>query len=313
MISVKDGKVVKGLGGLYEIETECEGGGVSRLLCRAKGVLKRDEEKLLIGDNVKVTIDAETPDGVVISEIIPRRNSFIRPQIANLNLLFVVFSVKKPMPVTETIDKLIAAAERNRADVALVITKSELDKSEASRLAQIYMSAGFDVFLTSSHSGEGIGELRSYIQKSISGGKCAAFAGASGVGKSTLLNALFPDMSLATAEISKKIERGRHTTRHIELFGITSEYGRGYIADTPGFSLVDFARFDFLALEDLFSAFREFAPYIGKCRYADCSHTKEGAEECALARAAMEGEISDSRLSSYRSIYEVLKSKNSYD
>ncbi len=310
MISIKDGKVVKGLGGLYEIKTD---GGSDRLLCRAKGALKRDEEKLLIGDNVTVTLDDETPDSVVISEIKERRNSFIRPPIANLDLLFVVFSAKKPVPVTETIDKLIAAAEHNSTDVAIVITKSELDPDEAKRLYDIYRLAGIDAFVTSSLEGEGIDVLRDYIHKGISGGRCAAFAGASGVGKSTLLNALFPSMTLATAEISRKIERGRHTTRHVELFDIKSEHGEGFIADTPGFSLVDFARFDFLALEDLFVSFREFAPYIGRCRYADCSHTKEGTEECALARAAELGEISESRLASYRAIYEVLKNKNSYD
>ncbi len=310
MISIKNGKVVKGLGGLYEIKIDGEGG---RLLCRAKGALKRDEEKLLIGDNVTVTTDDETPDSVVISEIKKRRNSFIRPPIANLDLLFVVFSAKKPVPVTETIDKLIAAAEHNNTNAAVVITKSELDPDEAKRLYYIYRLAGIDAFVTSSQRGEGIDELRAYIHKEISGGRCAAFAGASGVGKSTLLNVLFPSMTLATAEISRKIERGRHTTRHVELFDVKSEHGEGFIADTPGFSLVDFARFDFLALDDLFASFREFAPYVGRCRYADCSHTKEGAEECALARAAQLGEISESRIASYRAIYEVLKNKNSYD
>ncbi len=312
MISVKDGKVVKGLGGLYEIEID-EGGVISRLACRAKGTLKRDEEKIKIGDDVRITLDDETPDGVIISEIKERKNSFIRPPIANLSLLCIVFSSSKPMPVTETVDKLIAAAEHKNTDIAVIITKSELSSDEASRLYDIYSGAGIDTFVTSSLKGDGIEPLRNYIYRKIEGGKCAAFAGASGVGKSTLLNALFPGMTLATAEISRKIERGRHTTRHVELFNIKTDSGYGYIADTPGFSLVDFARFDFLELPDLFSSFREFSPYLGKCRYQDCSHTKEGADECALARAAELGEISRSRLNSYRSIYAVLKGKNNYD
>ncbi len=312
MISVKNGKVVKGLGGLYEVQID-DGGAVSRLSCRAKGNLKRDEEKLLIGDNVRVTVDDETPDGVVVSEILDRKNSFIRPPIANLDLLFVVFSAVKPQPVTETIDKLIAVAEHNSVEPCVIVTKSELAPEQSEMLADIYTSAGISAFVTSSAQELGIEPLRAYIYEMTAGGKCAAFAGASGVGKSTLMNKLFPGMTLATAEISKKIERGRHTTRHVELFTVESDTGRGYIADTPGFSLVDFARFDFMELDDLFPSFREFAPYLGKCRYADCSHTKEGAEECALAMAMQRGELSESRLASYRSIYEVLKNKKTYE
>ena len=127
------------------------------------------------------------------------------------------------------------------------------------------------------------------------------------------MNALFPGLALATAEISKKIQRGKHTTRHVEIFCIDDSENNGFLADTPGFSLIDFARFDFFELESLFSSFREFLPYVGKCRYADCSHVGEGADECAIARAVSEGRIAASRLESYRSIYRVLKNKNRYD
>ena len=140
----------------------------------------------------------------------------------------------------------------------------------------------------------------------------SAFAGASGVGKSTLMNALFPGLTLATAEISKKIERGRHTTRHVEIFDISSDADTGFLADTPGFSLIDFARFDFFSLEELLPTFPELVPYVGKCRYADCAHVGEGADECAVARAVQNGEIAPTRLESYRSIYRVLKEKTSY-
>ena len=309
MISEKNGRVVKGLGGLFEVRIE-DSGSVSRLACRAKGILKRDEEKVLIGDLVKVEIDDELPDGIVISEVLPRKNSLIRPPLANLDLLFIVFSVAKPMPVLETIDKLISIAEHNGIEPVAVITKSDI--ADACEIADIYRAVGIDVFITSSDGGEGVAELSEYISKKVSGGKCAAFAGASGVGKSTLMNALFPNLSLATSEISRKIERGRHTTRHVEIFDIEAVEGTGFLADTPGFSLIDFARFDFFTLEELLPTFREFLPYLGKCRYADCAHVGERAEECAVAAAAEEGIIPKSRLESYRSIWSVLKNKNQY-
>ena len=127
------------------------------------------------------------------------------------------------------------------------------------------------------------------------------------------MNALFPSLALATSDISRKIERGRHTTRHVELFALSEDKDAGFLADTPGFSLLDFSRFDFFALEDLEAAFREFAPYKGKCRYADCAHVGEGRNECAIMQAVEDGEISESRLASYREIYKTLKSKKAYD
>ncbi len=309
MISEKYGRVVKGLGGLFEVRIDGDD-GVSRLACRAKGILKRDEEKVLIGDLVKVEIDDETPDSIVISEILPRKNSLIRPPLANLDLLFIVFAVAKPAPVLETIDKLISIAEHNGIEPVAVITKSDI--ADAEEIAEIYRAVGIDVFVTSSDGGDGISELSEYIKKAVSGGRCAAFAGASGVGKSTLMNSLFPSLALATSEISRKIERGRHTTRHVEIFDIPASDGVGFLADTPGFSLIDFARFDFFTLDELLPTFREFSPYLGKCRYADCAHVGEGADECAVAAAAERGIIPRSRLDSYRSIWSVLKGKSLY-
>ena len=307
MITEKKGKVVKGLGGLYEVRIDGTG---DRLTCRAKGLLKRDEDKLLIGDLVTVTEDTDTPDGVVISAISDRKNALIRPPMANLDLLFIVFAAKKPTPVTETVDKLISIAEHNDITPVAVITKTDLDKTEAERLADIYRLAGIPTFVTSSDTGEGVEELSRFVKEEIKDGRTAAFAGASGVGKSTLMNVLFPGLTLATAEISRKIERGRHTTRHVEIFDIVGEGDVGFLADTPGFSLIDFARFDFFELEDLFSTFREFLPYVGGCRYSDCSHVGEGAAECAIIKAVEEGKISVTRHESYKSIYKVLKEKS---
>ena len=311
MITEKYGKVVKGLGGLYEVRID-EGGEISRLACRAKGVLKRDEAKVLIGDNVTVTIDDSTPDGIVISEILERKNSLIRPPLANLDYIFIVFAAAKPSPVIETVDKLIAIAVHNSITPIVVVTKSDLQSDAAEEYAAIYRLAGIETFVTSSQAGEGIEEISTYIKNNVVSGKTAAFAGASGVGKSTLMNALFPNLTLATAEISHKIERGRHTTRHVEIFNINGSADTGFLADTPGFSLIDFARFDFFSLEELLPTFPELLPYVGKCRYADCAHVGEGADECAVARAVVEGEIAPTRLESYRSIYKVLKEKNNY-
>ena len=311
MITEKQGKVVKGLGGLYEVRIE-ENGEISRLACRAKGVLKRDEAKVLIGDNVTVSIDDSTPDGIVISNICDRKNSLIRPPLANLDYLFIVFAAAKPSPVIETVDKLIAIATHNAITPVVVITKSDLQSSAAEEYADIYRLAGIPTFITSSEAGEGIAELSQYIKERVVDGKTSAFAGASGVGKSTLMNALFPGLTLATAEISRKIERGRHTTRHVEIFDINSSSNTGFLADTPGFSLIDFARFDFFSLDELLPTFPELVPYVGKCRYADCAHVGEGEDECAVARAVSEGKIAPTRLESYRSIYRVLKEKTTY-
>jgi len=311
LIVTKQGKVVKGLGGLYETRI-AEGGEVVRLVSRAKGNLKRDEAKVLVGDNVEVTVDDATPDGIVISRIEERKNSLIRPPLANLDFIFIVFAAAKPSPVIETVDKLISIAEHNGITPVVVITKSDLAGDASEEYSAIYRQAGFDTFVTSSIDGDGVAQLSEYIKSKVSFGLTAAFAGASGVGKSTLMNALFPNLSLETSEISRKIERGRHTTRHVEIFDIEDSADTGFLADTPGFSLIDFARFDFFALDDLLATFRDILPYLGKCRYADCAHVGESSSECAVARAAEEGKIAVSRLESYRSIYKTLKNKSDY-
>ena len=233
--------------------------------------------------------------------------------MANLDMLFIVFAAVKPSPVLETVDKLLAIAEHASIRPVLIITKADLDEQMAEQYADIYRLAGYPVFVTSSSAHEGINEVKRFISEQIRGGVTSAFAGASGVGKSTLLNALFPDLALATAEISHKIERGKHTTRHVELYEIEPENpDTGYLADTPGFSLIDFERFHFFSLEELFMTFPDFVPYIGQCQYADCAHVGESERECAIARAVRDGKIAPTRLESYRSIYRVLKAKNEY-
>lgn len=294
------GVVVKGLGGLYEVLTD-EG----RVSCRARGALKRDEEKVLIGDRVEL----DKPDGeYVIARVDPRKNALIRPPIANLDALYCVIAASRPTPALDTLDKLLAIAENKSIRVALVVTKTDGDREAAETYAGLYRRVGYPVFLVSSISGEGIKELKSDLAAQLSTGCTAAFAGASGVGKSTLLNRLLPGVSLETGEISRRVERGKHTTRHVELF----PYRGGFVADTPGFSMLDFARFDFFPLDELFDAFPEFSAYRGKCRYADCTHTGEGPDECAVARAVRDGLIPRSRHDSYRTLYATLKNKNDW-
>ncbi|MBP3605867.1 MAG: ribosome small subunit-dependent GTPase A [Clostridia bacterium] len=308
----KQGKVVKGLGGLFETRVVEEDGSVIRYACRAKGALHRGDAKVLVGDNVVLSMDTATPDDIVLSAIGERKNALIRPPMANLDILCMVVASAKPAPVLETVDKLLSIAEHHGIEPVLIFTKTDVDRENAERLAALYRGAGFTVFTVSSLLSEGIAPVRDYLLRELKNGRIAAFAGASGVGKSTLVNGIFPHLQLATAEISEKIERGRHTTRHVELFEIGEGSEAGYLADTPGFSLLDFERFDFFGLDDLLSTFRDFAPYIGGCRYSDCAHIGEGPAECAIARAAAEGKLAPSRLSSYRSIYRVLKSKNEY-
>ena len=252
----EQGRVIRGVGGLYEIllqvgDTPLSGGTV---FSRAKGNFRIKGITPLVGDLVRVRYDetavarytADLPQesddggGVVIAEILPRKNALIRPPMANLGVLFITFAAAKPDPVTETIDKLIAIAEYNGIEPVPVICKQDIAPARAAELCEIYRKAGFTVFAISSLEGEGIDDLRVWISENL-GDRIAAFSGASGVGKSTLLNALCPDLGLETGDISHKISRGKHTTRRVELYPV----GEGYVADTPGFSMLDFEHFDF--------------------------------------------------------------------
>ncbi len=308
------GKIIKGLGGLYEIRV-ADDAGVHRFSCRAKGAFRHADEKVTVGDEVIVRYDDLDPENTaVIREILPRKNCLIRPPLSNLDYLFCVMAAAKPAPVLTTIDKLIAIAIHNDITPVAVVTKSDFDEAESRRYTELYRSVGIPVFCTSGEVGAGIEELRSYLETHVRNGKSAAFAGASGVGKSTLLNCLFPDLDLATGAISTRIERGKHTTRHVELYEVHGEGNTcGYLADTPGFSMLDFMHFDFFDLDDLFDTFPEFVAYRGECRYADCTHTKEGARECAIVRAVSDEKIAPSRHESYCELWQTLKTKkNTY-
>ena len=196
MITEKKGKVIKGLGGLFDVL--CEEGEILSL--RAKGILKRDESKVLVGDDVTVSLDDTARDAAVISEIATRKNALIRPPISNLDYLFIVFAAAKPTPVLETVDKLTAIAYHNDIIPVIIVTKSDVSQGAAEELAEIYRKAGMCTFITSAEGELGLRELSDYIKQNVKDGKTAAFAGASGVGKSTLMNALFPNLSLSTGD-----------------------------------------------------------------------------------------------------------------
>ena len=297
-------RVVGCLGGLYEVALSSG----EHLFCKARGAFRHEQTQVLVGDFVHLE---SAPDGsTVIDEIAQRKNSLIRPRLANLDHLTAVLSVKDPLPMPDTLDKLLAICHHNGIAVSLVLTKSDLTGGKAPTvdencppLDELYRRAGYSVFMLSSATGEGVEEYRKYVLDHLANGETLAFAGASGVGKSTLLNALFPSLARATGGVSEKISRGRHTTRAVSVF----ELEGGYIADTPGFSMLDFLRFDFFSLEDLPLNFPEIAAHVGECRYADCSHTSE--DGCAVLASVENGDIARSRHRSYVSLYEVLRQK----
>ncbi len=309
------GKIISVSGGLYKIKLD----GIGKtVFCRAKGAFRHSGTTPLVGDNVALRCDKsvdelsgeESEGGIVISEIGERKNALIRPPMANLDLIFASMAAASPAPILATVDKLCAIAEHNNIETVIVIEKCELDPQKAAEIKEIYTKSGFYTFAVSCVTGEGIDELSAFINKNLVG-KTAAFSGASGVGKSTLMNKLFPALSLQTGTISQKIERGRHTTRSVDLYTMGDGDGKFYIADTPGFSMLDFKQFDFFTKDDLPSTFREFDKYIGLCKYTKCTHTKE--EGCAILEAVKKGEIPRSRHESFLELYEVLKNKKEWD
>ena len=316
------GKIIQGVGGLYSVRVlsspqspELVG---QTALCRARGSFRHNNISPLPGDDVIIspTTEPQEKNGrerenadFVIDEIGERKNSLIRPPMANLDYLFITMAAAAPTPILATIDKLISIAEYNDIEPIIVITKCELDPKYAAELKGIYEKSGFTVFCLSAVEDIDISPIDDFIKANLPS-KIAAFAGASGIGKSTLLNRLFPNLSLSTSEISRKIQRGRHTTRKVELYPLSDYLDCGYIADTPGFSMLDFERFDFFEKEDLPLTMREFSDYIGKCRYTKCSHTKE--EGCAIVEAVKRGDIPRSRHDSFLELYATLKAKKKW-
>lgn len=283
-----DGIILKGIGGFYYVDTA---DGI--IECKARGKFRRTIGKPMVGDRVKLELQPEDGTGFLL-EIEPRKTTLIRPPVANIDLLAAVASAAPPQTEPFLIDKVLAIAEHKGMEVLVVLNKTDLDPADA--LYDTYRQAGIDVLRVSAETGAGIGELRERLH-----GRVAAFAGNSGVGKSSLLNRLDPNFKGAVGSISDRIGRGRHTTRHVELV----PFAGGYLADTPGFSSFETEQMDLVLRDDLQYAFREFAPYLGQCQFTGCSHTCE--KGCAVLAAVKAGEIPPSRHESYKRLYESVK------
>ncbi len=262
-----EGIILKGIGGFYYVKVKDE-----VIECKPRGVMRKKKITPYVGDIVTLEIlDGQTPQ---ITRVHDRKNSLIRPPVSNLDMLVLVCSIRDPYPSTKIIDRLIAVAEHKGIQPVLAVTKTDLDGEAAREFVKLYKKAGFDVVMISPDDNSGVKELTELMAS-----KVCAFSGNSGAGKSTLLNRIAPGLNIPTAQTSKKLGRGRHTTRHVELYEL--ENG-ALVADTPGFSSVEIAQFDIILKDELENCFRDFAPYIGGCRFKGCSHTKE--KGCAVGK-----------------------------
>ena len=282
-----NGLIIKAVAGVY---TVCDSKDKTLYECKARGIFRKEEITPLVGDNV-VYEPTEQSSGI-INEILPRKNKLVRPAVANIDILFLVVAAADPKPNTFVMDKVIMNTENNNIEPIIVINKCDLS-ADVTELYETYVKAGFKTFCVSAKMSDNIDEIKSLI----SGNTCA-FTGNTGVGKSSIINAINSNFMLDTGEISKKLGRGRHTTRHIELFSFEG----GFIVDTPGFSSIDMDKCGFVRKENIQFCFREFKPYLNDCKFTDCSHTKE--KGCAVIDAERRGEISKSRFESYCRFYE---------
>lgn len=284
---ILNGTIIKGIGGFYYVEAAGE-----IYECKARGVFRKEKITPLVGDSVQITLEENGKNS--IDSIAERRNFFNRPPISNVDNLVIVSSTCEPRPNTLIIDRLTAVAVHKNVRPVIIFTKDDLQSAE--EYVKIYASTGISTFVVSNSTCKGIDEVKDLLSGSIS-----VFTGNSGVGKSSLLNCIAPEFTLETGEISKKLGRGRHTTRHVELFKI----GDGYIADTPGFSSLDFETNDIIKKDELAVCFPEFSDYLGRCKFTSCSHIND--KGCMIVKAVKEGKIHASRHESYVTLYNEVK------
>ena len=282
------GVIIKALSGFYYVAA-----GDQIVECKARGRFRYDGCSPLVGDRVEVSFDAHGKGR--IDTVLPRRNAFIRPAVANIDQLIMIAANVNPVTDPFLIDRVVAIAENADCEPVVCLNKCDLDPAD--HLYDIYRSIGFRVLRTSAATGFGVGELRDALR-----GKTSAFTGNSGVGKSSILNALDPAMSLKTGEISQALGRGRHTTRHVELYELPCG---AEIIDTPGFSSFETTGLNLALKEHLPECFPDFTPYLGDCRFVGCSHTKE--KGCAVREAVKDGKIVKGRHESYCRLYDELK------
>ncbi len=291
---MKDGVIIKALSGFYYVQTD---EGV--LECKARGRFRLDGTSPLVGDRVRCSVDAAGRGR--IDSVEERRNFFIRPAVANIDALIFVAANVNPVTDPYLIDRVSVIAEEADCELILCINKTDLDPGE--ELELVYRAAGYPVILTSAGTGRGVEELREAIR-----GKICAFTGNSGVGKSSLLNRLAPGLSLKTAEVSEKLGRGKHTTRHVELFDLGEDT---WLADTPGYASFELEMMKVIPKEELAADFRDFRPYLGTCRFPDCAHRKEPG--CAVTEAVRAGQVAPSRYRSYERLYELSAQHKSWE
>lgn len=283
------GRIIKAIGGFYYVLTDC-----GTYSCRAKGKFRKEKITPLVGDNAKIAVlDEEKKEGN-LEEIFDRKSSFIRPPVANIDMLVITISAAQPAPDLFLADKLSVIAASAGVSVCFCINKAELDKNRADEIYNIYKNAGFSAVVTSTYDKYGIEELAAIIS-----GKICAFAGNSGVGKSSLLNLVCNRSDLETGKVSEKIKRGKNTTRHSELIPME---GGGFVADTPGFSSFEVISIPASHLEALFP---EIKRNLGACRFSGCAHINE--PDCPVKEAYKRGEISESRYKNYIELYNHLK------
>ena len=283
-INKQTGRIIRALSGFYDVRLP---GAV--VTCRARGILRKEGACPLTGDLVEITV--ERGKGMV-EAILPRKNAFVRPAVANVDALVIFAANVNPVTEPFLIDRVAAIAGNKGVECILCVNKTDLNQAE--NLRRIYSRAGFRVIATSAETGAGVEELRQALQ-----GKLTAFTGNSGVGKSSILNRLCPGLALPTGEVSEKLGRGRHTTRHVELFDLD---GETFVMDTPGFSSFDTDQMEVILKENLQYAFPDFEPYLGKCQFHDCTHRKEPG--CAVRAAVNSGDIEPTRYDSYLRLYE---------
>ncbi|MBQ9593153.1 MAG: ribosome small subunit-dependent GTPase A [Lachnospiraceae bacterium] len=290
------GRIVKGIAGFYYVDVPEKG----IYECKARGVFRNQEIKPLVGDYAEIDVTDEEAMAGQITAILPRFNELIRPAVANVDQAVVLFAAAKPAPNLALLDHFLVMMQRNHVQTILVFNKSDAASArKMEELAQIYAGCGCRVLFISAKNGEGTEEVRSLLK-----GRTTVLAGPSGVGKSTLMNAILPEAGMQTGEISQKIGRGRHTTRHAELFQVGENT---YLFDTPGFS--SFGVWG-LEPEELRYYMPEFAPDEGKCRFDGCLHDRE--PDCAVKEALEAGEISRARYDSYLQMLEILRQAKPY-
>ena len=287
-----EGIIVKGIAGFYYVQTEGK-----LFQCKARGLFRKNGITPIVGDYVRI-VPTENNEATV-HDILPRKNEFVRPAVANVDLLVIVVSVRMPEPNLSIIDKFLVMAEQHRTDIAVCFNKVDLaSPGELEALQEIYQGL-YPVVSTSSTTGQGLPELKEILH-----GRVAALAGPSGVGKSTLLNLLTGRETAETGEIGEKSKRGKHTTRHVELFDLGEG---GFLFDTPGFTSFEVLE---TSEDQLAFLYPEMLPYIGKCRYDNCRHLTE--PECAVRKAVEEGMIHKSRYASYQDQIKEIQETRKY-